>query len=110
MGIVDSNANPEEITYPIPGNDDAIRAIRLMSTRMADAVIEGRQEFEKKLQQQMAEEPTAPPADEEGAAAESAEGEGTPKPGAAAEAVMTPPAEKDATPEPPTSTKTKEDH
>ena len=110
VGIVDSNANPEEITYPIPGNDDAIRAIRLMSTRMADAVIEGRQEFEKKLQQQMAEEPTAPPADEEGAAAESAEGEGTPKPGAAAKAVVTPPAEEDATPEPPTSTKTKEDH
>ena len=113
VGIVDSNANPEEITYPIPGNDDAIRAIRLMSTRMADAVIEGRQEFEKKLQQQMEEEPITPPADEEGAAAQSAEppeGEGTPKPETAAEAVVTPPAEEKAAPEPPTSTKTEEDH
>jgi len=113
VGIVDSNANPEEITYPIPGNDDAIRAIRLMSTRMADAVIEGRQEFEKKLQQQMEEEPITPPADEEGAAAESAEpseGEETPKPETAAEAVVTPPAEEKAAPEPPTSTKTEEDH
>jgi small subunit ribosomal protein S2 len=110
VGIVDSNANPEEITYPIPGNDDAIRAIRLMSTRMADAVIEGTQEFEKKLQQQMAEEPTAPPTDEEGAVAEPAEGEETPQPESATETVVTPPAEEDATPEPPTSAKTEEDH
>ena len=68
VGIVDSNCNPDEITYPIPGNDDAIRAIRLLSSRMADAVIEGRQEYEKQLQEQMEEEtPSAPPPEEEGA-------------------------------------------
>jgi small subunit ribosomal protein S2 len=60
VGIVDTNCNPEEITYPIPGNDDAIRAIRLLSSRMADAVIEGRQEYEKQLQEQMEEEEPAP--------------------------------------------------
>jgi small subunit ribosomal protein S2 len=69
IGIVDSNCNPEEITYPIPGNDDAIRAIRLLSSRMADAVIEGRQEREKQLQQQMEEEPAAPVVGEEEIAA-----------------------------------------
>jgi small subunit ribosomal protein S2 len=65
VGIVDTNCNPEEITYPIPGNDDAIRAIRLLSSRMADAVIEGRQEYEKQLQEQMEEEEPAPGPEEE---------------------------------------------
>ncbi len=66
VGIVDTNCNPEDITYPIPGNDDAIRAIRLLSSRMADAVIEGRQEYEKQLQQEMEEAaPTPSTAEEE---------------------------------------------
>jgi small subunit ribosomal protein S2 len=65
VGIVDTNCNPEEITYPIPGNDDAIRAIRLLSSRMADAVIEGRQEYEKQLQEQMEEEEPAPGPEEQ---------------------------------------------
>jgi small subunit ribosomal protein S2 len=42
VAVVDTNCDPEEIDYPIPGNDDAIRAIRLMASRMADAVVEGR--------------------------------------------------------------------
>ncbi len=42
VAVVDTNCDPEEIDYPIPGNDDAIRAIRLMSARMADAILEGR--------------------------------------------------------------------
>ncbi len=42
VAMVDSNANPEEATYPIPSNDDAIRSVRLICERMADAVIEGR--------------------------------------------------------------------
>ncbi len=42
VAVVDTNCDPEEIDYPIPGNDDAIRAIRLMAARMADAVLEGR--------------------------------------------------------------------
>ncbi len=42
VAIVDSNCNPEEIDYVIPGNDDAIRAVKLISSVMADAVIEGK--------------------------------------------------------------------
>lgn len=43
IGIVDTNCDPEEVDYVIPGNDDAIRAVRLIVAKMADAVIEGRQ-------------------------------------------------------------------
>ena len=41
VALVDSDCNPDMIDYPIPGNDDAIRAIRLISARMSDAIIEG---------------------------------------------------------------------
>ncbi|MDL2252897.1 30S ribosomal protein S2 [Ruminococcaceae bacterium OttesenSCG-928-I18] len=43
VAIVDTNCDPDEIDYVIPGNDDAIRAVRLISSAMADAVLEGRQ-------------------------------------------------------------------
>ncbi|MGL6015282.1 MAG: 30S ribosomal protein S2 [Selenomonadaceae bacterium] len=43
VAIVDTNCDPDEIDYVIPGNDDAIRAVKLLTARMADAVIEGRQ-------------------------------------------------------------------
>ena len=43
IAIVDTNCDPDEIDYVIPGNDDAIRAVKLISGAMADAVIEGRQ-------------------------------------------------------------------
>jgi len=43
ISIVDTNCDPEVIDYPIPGNDDAIRAIKLITGLMANAVIEGRQ-------------------------------------------------------------------
>ncbi len=43
VAIVDTNCDPDEIDYVIPGNDDAIRAVKLLSAKMADAVIEGRQ-------------------------------------------------------------------
>ena len=42
VAIVDTNCNPDEIDYVIPGNDDAIRAVKLISSVMADAVIEGK--------------------------------------------------------------------
>lgn len=42
VALVDTNADPDEVTYPIPANDDAIRAVRLLCERIADAVIEGR--------------------------------------------------------------------
>ncbi len=56
VGIVDTNCDPDEIDYAIPGNDDAIRAIRLFSSKIADAVIEGRQLYEKTLQEEEYEE------------------------------------------------------
>lgn len=43
VGIVDTNCDPDEVDYVIPGNDDAIRAVKLITGRMADAIIEGRQ-------------------------------------------------------------------
>jgi len=43
VGIVDTNCNPEVLDYPIPGNDDAIRAVKLITDVMANAIIEGRQ-------------------------------------------------------------------
>ncbi len=43
VGIVDTNCDPDEIDYIIPGNDDAIRAVKLIAGKMADAVLEGRQ-------------------------------------------------------------------
>jgi small subunit ribosomal protein S2 len=42
IAVVDTNCDPDEIDFPIPGNDDAIRAIRLLVSRLADAIIEGR--------------------------------------------------------------------
>ncbi|GAV23461.1 30S ribosomal protein S2 [Carboxydothermus pertinax] len=43
VGIVDTNCDPDEVDYVIPGNDDAIRAVKLITSKIADAVIEGRQ-------------------------------------------------------------------
>ena len=42
IAIVDTNCNPDDIDYPIPANDDAIRAIKLVTTEIADAIIEGK--------------------------------------------------------------------
>jgi small subunit ribosomal protein S2 len=46
VSLVDTNCNPELIDYPIPSNDDAIRAIRLLAAKIADSIIEGRQQNE----------------------------------------------------------------
>ena len=46
IGIVDTNSNPDGIDYVIPGNDDAIRSIRLFVAAIADAAIAGRAEFQ----------------------------------------------------------------
>ncbi len=43
ISIVDTNCDPDEVDYVIPGNDDAIRAVRLFTTKIADAVLEGKQ-------------------------------------------------------------------
>ena len=60
IGLVDTNCNPEEVDYAIPGNDDAIRAVKLIADVMANAVIEGRQgeSFETVEEQDVAEEAT----------------------------------------------------
>ena len=43
VGLIDTNCNPEDVDYAIPGNDDAIRAVKLITDVMANAIIEGRQ-------------------------------------------------------------------
>ncbi|MBR4891294.1 MAG: 30S ribosomal protein S2, partial [Clostridia bacterium] len=43
IAIVDTNCDPDDVDYVIPGNDDAIRAVKLIAGAMADAIIEGRQ-------------------------------------------------------------------
>jgi small subunit ribosomal protein S2 len=67
IAVVDSNCSPEGIDYIIPGNDDALRAVRLFASRIADAVVEGQQvntkgdedEAEKQAQTEAADQPTA---------------------------------------------------
>jgi small subunit ribosomal protein S2 len=58
IAVIDTNCDPDEIDYAIPGNDDAIRAVKLMTGKIADAIIEGRTETESAVE---AEE--QPPAD-----------------------------------------------
>jgi len=85
VSIVDSNCDPTEIDYPIPGNDDAIRAIRLLTSRVADAVLEGKKLAEERLQGQL---------DKEAAAALMAEAAPAPAP----EVVFPEPSEVQPTP------------
>ncbi|MBZ0154730.1 MAG: 30S ribosomal protein S2 [Alphaproteobacteria bacterium] len=47
IAVVDTNCDPDEIDYVVPGNDDAIRAIKLIASKMADAILEGRGAMEK---------------------------------------------------------------
>jgi small subunit ribosomal protein S2 len=57
VAVVDTNGNPENIDYPIPGNDDAVRAIELFTSKVAEAVIEGRKSrLEKELEASKVEE------------------------------------------------------
>ncbi len=57
VAIVDTNCDPDEADYPIPGNDDAIRAVKLIASKIADAVLEGRQG--EQMTDEAAEEATA---------------------------------------------------
>ena len=47
IAIVDTNCDPDDIDYIVPGNDDAIRAIRLITSRVADACLEGRARYQE---------------------------------------------------------------
>ena len=66
IGIGDTNCDPEELDYIIPGNDDAIRAVKLIVSKMADAVIEANQGAEEYVEE------TAPEAEETAEEAEEA--------------------------------------
>ena len=72
IGLVDTNCNPEEVDYAIPGNDDAIRAVKLITDVMANAIIEGKQgeSFEA---EEVAEEASEEPASMEEVVADSEE-------------------------------------
>ncbi len=76
IGLVDTNCNPEDVDYAIPGNDDAIRAVKLIADCMANAVIEGKQgesmEMPENVEEAMAEE-VAEPTDMEEVVAETEE-------------------------------------
>jgi small subunit ribosomal protein S2 len=50
VAIVDTNCDPDPIDYVVPGNDDAIRSIRLFTSKIADACLEGKQRAEERLQ------------------------------------------------------------
>ena len=63
IGIADTNCDPEELDYVIPGNDDAIRAVKLIASKMADAVIEANQ-GEENVEDQMEEAAAAEEASE----------------------------------------------
>ena len=81
VAIVDTNCDPDEIDYVIPGNDDAIRAIRLISSKIADACLEGKQILESRLTAQ-----EGPPTGE-GAVSGKAEAPAEPEPAAEEEKI-----------------------
>lgn len=76
VAVVDTNCDPDLIDYPIPGNDDAIRSIKLFCTLMADAILEGKGELtEGELVEEGAEAPAETEAEAEIAQAETVEAE-----------------------------------
>lgn len=60
VAILDTNCDPENVTYPIPGNDDAIRSIKLISAAIADAALEGIQARPQYQQETVVEKPVSP--------------------------------------------------
>jgi small subunit ribosomal protein S2 len=77
VALADTNSDPDEIDYPIPANDDAIRAVRLLSSKIADAVIEGHRELEAQQKESEAEEAEAEAPVEPGAPLPAGEAENT---------------------------------
>lgn len=70
IALADTNCDPDEMDYPIPANDDAIRAVRLLCTKIADAALEGRRQLEAQQKDQE-------PSDEEGGLPEVSEEQST---------------------------------
>lgn len=77
IGVVDTNSDPDRVSFPVPGNDDAIRAVNLFCSVIADAVIEGKAQSEKYVQPEAA---SAKPKEDE-SAAEQKDVEDAPKEG-----------------------------
>ncbi|MGH2436872.1 MAG: 30S ribosomal protein S2 [bacterium] len=86
VAIIDTNCDPDEVDYPIPGNDDAIRAVRLITSRIANAALEG---LEERRKREVVEETGEPVAASEEAEAESFDE----KPASAAEGIEEKPGE-----------------
>jgi small subunit ribosomal protein S2 len=82
VGIADTNVDPEKIDYPIPGNDDAIRSIKLFANLVAEAFNEGAKRYQEKVRAG-GEKRAEAPAREEQAARPARGGRGTPAPEAA---------------------------
>ncbi len=82
VGIADTNSDPELIQYPIPGNDDAIRSIKLFANMVADAYLEGAKTWEQKLRT-MTDKQSDLDKEEKGEVKEEAPKRRAPRPGAA---------------------------
>jgi small subunit ribosomal protein S2 len=61
VAVVDTNGDPDPVDYPIPGNDDAVRAIELFASKVAEAIVEGKK---SRISQEMLAEKTAAPAED----------------------------------------------
>lgn len=65
VAIVDTNGDPDGLTYPIPGNDDAVRAIELFSNKIAEAILDGKKaRIEKSMLEDKAAEEASAKAEE----------------------------------------------
>jgi small subunit ribosomal protein S2 len=93
VAVVDTNGDPEDIDHPIPGNDDAVRAIELFTSKISEAIIEGKKDrMEKDLLEAKKEEEVSP---EEGTTPEE---EAIPEEGTTPEEEVVPPEEGQASP------------
>ena len=73
VAVVDTNGDPEAVTYPIPGNDDAVRAIELFASKVAESIVEGKK---NRISKELLEQKKGPATAAENASAEEA-GEST---------------------------------
>lgn len=79
VALVDTNCDPDEVDYVIPGNDDAIRSIRIFVSKAADACLEGEKRFQDTLQTRKAQEAKSAPKAAPGTPRDSKDGAGGPK-------------------------------
>ncbi|MDQ7088499.1 MAG: 30S ribosomal protein S2 [Acidobacteriota bacterium] len=100
IGLIDTNADPNNIDFPIPANDDAIRSIELFATKIADAIIEGRNQWRASRPERSSRSPRRRgAAGREGAAPAKAPTEPAPAAPAGAEEAAPPPAAPEPAPE-----------